>query len=105
MVPGTQRERDAALIRAVRGTSLQALAEALELGANINARGGPESLSVLEWAVLSRRPELVEIVLAAGARVNNSYWGRTALDLAQTDSTSAIRDLLVSVGAVGGERT
>ena len=95
-----QEEIDAALIRAIGAPSWANAHVMVERGTDANSREGPDSLSVLEWAVISHLPDAVRSVIAAGADVNDStISGRTALHLGVCDSSLEVVEILISAGA------
>lgn len=80
-------------------------------GGDINAREGKSGRTLLHWAVVAQKVELVQLILTAckSRNVNaKSYAGRTALDLAwnmfQAVPTNArVRSMIVLLMENGGE--
>ena len=72
----------------------------LSHGANANAIHREAGASALEYAVLKGRPDIVEMLLAAGANVRKRYRdGQTVLHLAAARTSVPIIDDLIAAGA------
>lgn len=72
----------------------------LDSGAEVNPYGDRGGESPLHLAVRGRNPEIVELLLVRGARINaKNHDGQTPLHYAPWDGTDGIAALLVSKGA------
>ena len=71
----------------------------IRAGADVNARHSEGQSTPLDYAVLMNRFEVVEILLAHGAKLDASNKGLTALHLAARGGETRIAKLLIAHGA------
>jgi len=86
--------------------SLSQVNSAIKAGANVNARYSETGVTVLMFAVASCKLEVVDALIKAGARVNeSSYKGHTPLMSAALRKDVSFIELLVKAGAEVNAKT
>ena len=87
------------LMDAVKAGNIAAVQKNLQQHGDPNAQE-PDGTTALHWAVQRDRPDIVQALIAAGAKVNvKNRWGVTPLALAVTTGDPAITQALIKGGA------
>jgi ankyrin repeat protein len=87
------------LLDAVKAGDMAGVQRTLQRHSDPNATE-PDGTTVLHWAVQKDRADIVQALIAAGARVNvKNRWGVTPLALAVTTGNPAITQALLKAGA------
>ena len=89
----------ASVVAAVKAGNAALLQKNLQSHADPNA-ADPDGTTALHWAVQTDRPDLVDALISAGAKVKvTNRWGVTPLALAVTNGNAAITRALLKAGA------
>ncbi len=92
------------LFDAVMVGNLEKVNEALEDGANADARDHNEGWTPLFYAVWKNKPEIANALIVAGADVNaTSGKGQTPLKIAKERNRKEMEEMLVKFGAVNDD--
>jgi ankyrin repeat protein len=87
------------IVGAVKAGNIAAVKKQLQQHGDPNA-ADPDGTTALHWAVQADRVDLVEALIAAGAKVKlTNRWGVTPLALAVTNGNPAITQALLKAGA------
>jgi ankyrin repeat protein len=87
------------IVGAVKAGDLPLVKKKLQSQADPNA-ADPDGTTALHWAVQADRPDLVDALIAAGAKAKTTNrWGVTPLALAVANGNAAITEALLKAGA------
>src|SRR5579872_1920946 len=88
-----------AVVDAVKAGNLALVQKRLQLRGDPDA-ADPDGTTALHWAVQADRLDIVEALVASGAKVKvTNRWGVTPLALAVTNGNSGITQALLKAGA------
>ena len=88
------------LINAVKNNDIERVKTLIAKGANVNVKVPPDGYRALHYAARIRHPQLVKILLAAGADVNaENNRGSTALYCAAINGHDEVGKALLAAGA------
>jgi hypothetical protein len=98
--PPTAKAPDISIHDAVSERDIKAVKQHLAAGTDVNAKDDERGQTPLEYAAITGRKELVELLIANGADVNAlDKHGRTHLHAAAVHGQKEIAELLIAGGA------